>query len=385
MKKEQKPRTILFLSSWFPSKEHPFNGNFVFKHAEAISTYNKVIFYNISSDSIDNYDNLITEQNNNLIVINEKLDSKIKFKLLHQLYIIYRYLKAFHTISTQYDTPSLTHINVILFTGFIGLLYKIIYRTPYVITEHWTGLMEDKSSQLPFIHKKLVQLIIKKSAFVCPVSDNLTRSIQKIAPNGKYQTIPNVVDTKLYTNIKKEESNKFRFVHISSLLEEQKNISGILSAIKQLIEINSKFEFHFISCSSTEPFKNKSSNMGLKENVFFHESFSPQQVAEFLSTCNCFVLFSHYETFGVVIIEAFSAGLPVITTQAGAAGDLINSYNGIVIPENNINTLTKIMASVLNKEKHFDSDKIKEFAFNNFSYQKVGEAYNNIYNQILNQ
>ena len=49
----QKPN-VLFISSWYPSKEHPTLGNFVQRHAEAINPFvNLFVVYVTSSSTID--------------------------------------------------------------------------------------------------------------------------------------------------------------------------------------------------------------------------------------------------------------------------------------------------------------------------------------------
>ena len=44
-----------------------------------------------------------------------------------------------------------------------------------------------------------------------------------------------------------------------------------------------------------------------------------------MQQADCFVLSSYHETFGVVLIEAMSCGLPVLSTKSGGPESIIKS------------------------------------------------------------
>ena len=54
---------------------------------------------------------------------------------------------------------------------------------------------------------------------------------------------------------------------------------------------------------------------------------------EFYSQADAFLLTSNYEGWGMVVIEAADYGLPIIMTDVGCAGELIeNEKSGLVVP-----------------------------------------------------
>lgn len=53
-----------------------------------------------------------------------------------------------------------------------------------------------------------------------------------------------------------------------------------------------------------------------------------------LSTCDVFLLTSLAEGLPLVIIEALSLGLPVVTTDVGAVREAVDSRSGIVVKRN---------------------------------------------------
>jgi glycosyltransferase involved in cell wall biosynthesis len=52
-----------------------------------------------------------------------------------------------------------------------------------------------------------------------------------------------------------------------------------------------------------------------------------------------FVFPSCFEGFGLVILEAMATGLPVISTDATAAPDLLDSESGKVVPSGDVDAL----------------------------------------------
>jgi glycosyltransferase involved in cell wall biosynthesis len=81
----------------------------------------------------------------------------------------------------------------------------------------------------------------------------------------------------------------------------------------------------------------------LHENIIYLGELSKQEVTAELAICNALIFPSVWpETFGLVIIEAFSMGTPVIASHTGAAKDLVQDHiNGLHFEPGNANDLTR--------------------------------------------
>ena len=78
------PKNILFLSSWYPSKNHTTLGNFIQFHAEAVATINKVYVLYLSASENENsfsIDNKIINEVDTTIIYFKK--NKLKKYLDH--------------------------------------------------------------------------------------------------------------------------------------------------------------------------------------------------------------------------------------------------------------------------------------------------------------
>jgi glycosyltransferase involved in cell wall biosynthesis len=70
--------------------------------------------------------------------------------------------------------------------------------------------------------------------------------------------------------------------------------------------------------------------------LVFHGKLSHAQLGHLLARMDCLVLPSRLESFGMVVVEALAAGLPVIVSDhAGAAQAIRNGENGWVVPAGN--------------------------------------------------
>ena len=91
------------------------------------------------------------------------------------------------------------------------------------------------------------------------------------------------------------------------------------------------------------------------KNVSFVGAVNPVSVFDLYQQADVFVLPSYYrknryEVWGLVINEAMSMSLPIITTKAvGAAYDLvIEGYNGCIVEDNDVMNLYKAMERIIN-------------------------------------
>lgn len=73
--------------------------------------------------------------------------------------------------------------------------------------------------------------------------------------------------------------------------------------------------------------------LGIAERVCFRGTVGESEKWRLLSSADCFVSASLYEGFGIVFLEAMSAGLPIIATDDGGQTDfLITGENALLVP-----------------------------------------------------
>ncbi|MFO8054356.1 MAG: glycosyltransferase [Bacteroidales bacterium] len=126
------------------------------------------------------------------------------------------------------------------------------------------------------------------------------------------------------------------------------------------------------------------SKLGLESQVEFIEAIAREDLIDFYSSCDFFVLPSLCEGFGIVLIEALSFGKPVISTYSGGPEDIVNERNGILVEPNNIGDLAKAIRRMTD-HKDYDPKMISREVKGKFNYRTIRNELLAVYRKTINQ
>lgn len=374
-----KSKHILFLSSWYPSRLSPYAGDFVQRHAIAASKINQISVLHAKKDS-SLKDRFKIEENatdNVKEVIVYYRNSRIK--PINYLYRLVALNKGYQKIKHI----DLIHLNVTYPAGLFALYLKLTQRIPYVITEHWTGFREEYFQKINFIERFIIVKILKNASKILPVSQDLANSMKKHAEKVPFEVIPNVVFTEYFYPYKKEPNSIIKFLHLSSLKLEHKNIPGILNVVKRLAEENLKFEFHLGGTGNPQFIEDFKLENQLSDIIFTFGELGYKEVPPKMNQFNCFVLFSNYENQPCVQTESFACGLPFIGTDVGGIKEYFPKNFGYLIEKGNETELYDAMKAVILGKDFESKDKMHEYAKENFSPEVIAKRFDQVYTKIL--
>ena len=190
--------------------------------------------------------------------------------------------------------------------------------------------------------------------------------------------MPNVVDSTLF-NIGREKYDRFSFIHVSNMVR-LKNVDGMLEAFAAFLHRTHKDAQFILVGDQDDTYHRKAAELGLlNRSVFFRGEISYREVAEEMSRCHCFVIFSDSETFSCVTAEALCTGLPVIASRAGAIPELVEETSGILVDPRDTGGLSAAMEQICVEYQRFDTHGISGKAREKFNYSAVSEEFNNYY------
>ncbi|PHR74159.1 MAG: hypothetical protein COA67_01990 [Lutibacter sp.] len=369
---------ILFLSSWYPSRIFPTNGDFVQRHAETVASAHKVTLVHIVTDkylekSIEIKKEKINNVDTIIVYVSEKL----------HLFKFFIFFKTYLKIIKQIEDFDLVHLNVIYPKGLIALYLKIFKRKKYIITEHWTEYQYPLNKSIGFLKKILIKLIVNNAEYICPISNNLANDMQKFGLKGNYNVVPNVVDTSIFFPI--ETINKiFTIVNVSNLFNKQKNITGLLNVIEDLSKVRTDFMLKLVGNDDFKEIKSHIKKLKIpKQNIQLIESQSQEGIAKILQEANVYVSFSNYESFGLVMTESIAVGTPVISTNTGILTEIDATEFSTIIPINNQERLLKSIIHYMDNVKKYDSQKMHDFIKIKYSKTIICKKFTELYLKTL--
>ncbi len=369
---------ILFISSWFPNKTEPTNGNFVQRHAEAVSQLHRVEILH----SIGNFNQ------KEKYLFDEKIINGIKTLIVYYkntknpVLNFLRRMKAYKKGFAKMQKPDLVHANILYNTMLFAVYLKMKFKIPFVITEHWSGFLKINRHKLSKLQFFVAKIIAEKAAFILPVSHYLLKDLKEIGFKNKMKVIENVVDTNLFC-LKNNKNSKFIFLHISNLIK-LKNPDKIISVANRLAKEFDNFELQIGGDGDVESLNNLIKEYTAKNFIKTFPMLTLAEVSEKMRNSDCFILFSDYENFPCVLLESLSTGTPAIATKVGGIPEIINKKNGILISKSE-EELYEAMKKILEQKTNFDEpEKLREYIENRFSMNKIAQKFDEIYRQVLN-
>ncbi|KAA8610026.1 glycosyltransferase [Salipiger aestuarii] len=211
---------------------------------------------------------------------------------------------------------------------------------PTIVMTHGIDvfLLKEQSSYSAYVLNTLA-----KRPDVCftAVSDYLRRElVQAGVPDGKITTLPNSVNPRFFEHRKTDRfydrSRPLEMLCIGRLIawKGHRFLLEALARFRKDCTKDARLTLVYGNDDTLlEDLKKQAEALGLKDNVTFLPFVDFSTEPDFLSRYDLYVHPSTYtedasrksETFGVAVLEAISAGLPVITTDAGGLPEVIGT------------------------------------------------------------
>ena len=423
----------LWLASWYPDRTAPFNGDFVQRHALALSGQMPVTVIHVAKEEAAVGEGRATrgaaekgrapqgaaEERRAVqgrhaagapaqtLTRRGNLTERITYvrspapgrgpwnKLLSQVRTFRAYHKAFRDHVRENGKPELVHVHVCMTAGLYALFLRWTRGIPYVVTEHYTayipGSPEDFYSR-PLPYRVFNRMILRRARAVHSVSRFLLEQMERIAPLQRTIVIPNAVDTGLFHAEAGTADTPYRFIHISSF-QPFKNVPGILDAFALLHQRRKDWELVLVG-----PAGEDIRAYGAAKNLPLHWTgeIPYTQVAEWLRTAGALVHFSWVENQPCVISEALCCGVPVVAAAVGGIPEVLGqgaeggvgsedalkgrdntaaailAKCGLLVPSRDVPALADALERIINTP--CDREALASAATAIYSYEVVGSA-----------
>lgn len=363
---------ILILSSWYPTRDKPFLGNFIERQARLLSERFKItVLHTHSIESVSSQE-IIEQKEGNFreIIIYYPKSTNLLLKRVNQQ-------KAFKTGLSMIEKVDFVHGHVIIPKGHQFVAAKKHFNCPLFVTEHASYYRDNQPESWHWIAKIIFNRTKKNIDRLFAVSDFLKQDMVKFFDRDIEVLTPYFIDTNLFIPDATKKTDQVTFLHVSTL-DVVKNAYGIIDACSILKEAGiTNFKLKIISDELYYELSEYAMQQNVAELVQFIGPQPWHDLIPYYQKSSAFILNSDYETFSIVLIEAFACGLPVISTPVGIANNLPREL-GIQTRVNVPSSVAAAMEEIIN-EKSFDNQKIRSYALD-FSKEKVLDKITTIYN-----
>ncbi|MHC1773986.1 MAG: glycosyltransferase family 4 protein [Lentimicrobium sp.] len=383
---------ILFLTRWYP----PYNGNFVELHAKAVALNNELTVLAIlpreNSPGFKPFVDGRNEKQRFTVVRYFYSPSRCRIAVMAGLINLvkfgFRSLAGYRYILKNYGSIDLIHVHILTRAAVPAFLINLIYGTPYIISEHWTRYIPENYGFTNIFRRALTRIIFRHAVAASTVSNYLKTAMEDCGLRNKnFIVIPNVVDTNLFKSAETQIiKQKIRILHVSTLQERSKNISGILRVIKILSEQRKDFKLLFIGgdeSSQVEAGK-YASGLGLESPVvIFGGSLPAEELSDVYRQSSFLLMFSNYESFSIVIPEAISCGIPVLATSVGGIPEYFRPEAGILGSPGNETELLENLNFMLDNFQRYNPKQLGSYIESRFGLKSVGSRFDELYRSVF--
>ena len=257
-------------------------------------------------------------------------------------------------------------------------------RIPLVITEQFTGFPRRTLSR-PEVLK--ARYAYGRAARALPVSQHLGEAIRSYGIDGRFEVVPNVVDTSLFFAPEEGRNGtpERRLLFVGNLEPSQhKGFPTLLRALAGLRERRRDWLLDVVGDGPERASYERSvGELDLGERVAFHGSRPKADIAQMMRAADLFVLPSRFDNLPCVIVEALASGLPVVSTTVGGIPELVDEQSGALVPPDDPVALAEALDGMLGSLGTFDRRAISAAARDRYSLEVVGEQLTRIYDGVL--
>ncbi|ASS48292.1 MAG: hypothetical protein A3D31_19260 [Candidatus Fluviicola riflensis] len=346
---------ILLMSSWFPNRLDAFVGNFVQRFAQLLtSEYQVSVIHTHGDPACSRIEKEIDESDGVFTVRIYHPVSKNKF--VHW----YWQRKALSTALDEVEEVDLLFAHVILNRGLQFIRAKHFYHCPLIVMEHASYYRKEIREKFTRIQRRIIKRTSLHINELLACSAFLQEDMKAIFPTTKSTVLPNFVDTELFYPSVTTSTGYKRFLHVSTLDESVKDPETLLNGVALAVKAGyPDLHLTVISDQPSEKWQEMAAQLGIAGNVTFGGPMSWNEIAEQMRQHDAFLLTSSYETFSIVLAEAWLTGLPTITTPVGIGKDLDPSL-GIQIPIGAPQALADALQQLIDNTIQFDVSVIRE-------------------------
>lgn len=277
----------------------------------------------------------------------------------------------------KYD---LCHTHFIIPTGFTAFLLNKISGLPYIITAHGSDVPGHNPLKFSTQHKFLKPLwnvITKNASAIVSPSENLKRTILKAGGALDVTIIPNGFHPEKFN----PEKEKEKIILMAGRLLKFKGYQYVLKAVKNM-DLKG-YKVIIAGDGTYKPYLKEITKEIEPGKVKFLGWVHPDILQRLYEKASIFVLASECESFGLVLLEAMSAGCAVVTTNIETCSEIVDDA-GIVVPLHDVEAIKNALSTLIDNKNlmyHLKEKGVKRVK-NHYHWRDIAKQYDSILSEV---
>jgi glycosyltransferase involved in cell wall biosynthesis len=200
-------------------------------------------------------------------------------------------------------------------------------------------------------YKRIWQSVMESADAVTACSEDLARQTREFAPRARVFVVHNGVDVGLFRAAQRGGGPR-TILHVGKF-EHKKGQDVLLAAFRRLADRLADARLHLVGATgpTLESVQHQVTALGLTGRVRLDVDVPHERIPTFMAEASLFVLPSRREPFGVVLLEAGAAALPVVATRVGGIPELMqDGRTGLLVEPDDPRQLEDALYRVLTDE-----------------------------------
>lgn len=248
------------------------------------------------------------------------------------------------------DVLLLGHINLLP----LATIYKVVRPSGRVVlfahgVEAWGDAAYRKVKPWDSL---LLRTLVDQIAVVSHYTMRLMASAFRVKFE-RFTYFPNTVSYAPHVSVEKRAQKNVLTVSRLALSESEKHVDKVVAAFPDVLRVHPTAKLIIVGDGHLRAeLENLSRELEVEQSVLFKGYVSEEVLAELYGSATCFVLPSSKEGFGIVYLEAWLAGLPVVASKYGAAPEVVrNGVDGFTVDPNDPSQISYAINRLLSDQR----------------------------------
>jgi glycosyltransferase involved in cell wall biosynthesis len=186
----------------------------------------------------------------------------------------------------------------------------------------------------------------------------------------------------VYSPVLKVDEN-FRMLSVGGLIH-RKNYENLINSFAKAFSMDDHVTLRIAGDGPLkEELEKLIHQLGRESQIILLGMCSREEVLKEYKKCNCFILLSKSETFGLVYREAMCVGRPVISSRNGGIEENWDDRDGILLDENTIDCAAKALKYIKYHCEDYDGKRISDRCRAHYSPDVIMEEQEKLFHKII--